>query len=81
MHVCAALVAELLLARGPEPEPGVLAGREPRAVVLAREHLEPEALAVEGLERVRVAGLQGQLGEALCERFHRAAGIPTRGGG
>src|SRR4051794_31034701 len=60
----AALVAELLLAGQPQPQPRVLADRQPRAVVLAREGLELQELAIEALHALPVAHLQGELCES-----------------
>ena len=70
MDVPAALVAVLLPTRQPQPQPGVLAARQPHAIVLTREHVEPEHVDVEALEHVHVADLERQLGDAVRE--HRA---------
>src|SRR4051794_24856012 len=54
VHVAPALVAELLLARGPQAEPGAGAGREPDPVVPMVEDLEAEGLRVEAAHHVEV---------------------------
>src|SRR4051812_25858465 len=64
VHVAAALVAELLLARRPDAEPRVRPRRQPDPVVLALQHLEAERRRVEPLERRHVARLEGQLRES-----------------
>ena len=47
-----------------------------------RQHLD-RVLGVETRvqQRLEVAGLEGQLGEAVRDRFHRAARIPARARG
>ena len=63
VHVAAALVAELLLAGQPEPEPRPVAGGEPDPVVVALEDAQAEDVGVEGLERLQVADLERELDE------------------
>src|SRR3954451_7846045 len=63
VDVAAPLVAELLGPRRPQPEPGALAAREPHAVVLPREHGQPEALRVEALHARQLARLERELAQ------------------
>ena len=53
MDVAAAAIAELLLAGRPQAESRVVADREPDAVLLGRQALEPDQLDVEALRRAR----------------------------
>src|ERR687895_615279 len=76
MYVPATLVPELLLARAPEAEPRGLSHPEPHAVILPRERLEPEGIAVEALEPPWIAGPEGE----LCEGIDHLCPPPDRSG-
>jgi hypothetical protein len=79
VDVATALVAELLLAGRPDAQARVAPGREPDAVVLAREDLQAEHVHVEALERRHVARLEGQFAEAVdAHRARIRAGAPER---
>src|SRR3954454_4700209 len=65
VHVAPAAVAELLLARRPQPEPRLLAAAEPHAVAVVGQEREVEDLGVEARQAERIGRLQGQLAEAV----------------
>ena len=77
VHVAAAAIAELLLPRRPQAEPGVRSGGEPDAIVLAGEDAQAEPVDVEALQRRDVARLQREFGKAVGERIHGFPAIPA----